>query len=67
MLSLREAATAARISLRQLYRMRARGFGPRVVLMDGCVRIPESSFREWVYRHTEPEPGRLPPAYRRAA
>lgn len=63
MLTLKEAAAVAGISIRQLYRMKACGRGPRVVLFDGAVRVSPEALREWVAHHTEPEPGRLPAAY----
>lgn len=64
LLTLREACTLARISLRQYHRMRARGFGPKVTMLDGKLLVARSELEAWLRRHTETEPGKMPPAYR---
>ncbi len=64
MLTVPQACEAAGISIRQFYRMRERGLGPRNTILDGCRRIARSELERWLQSHTETRVGELPPAYR---
>lgn len=63
LLTMRQVAHEAKISLAALYRMRKRNYGPRVVRLDGAVRVSRAELKRWLDSHTERTAGELPPVY----